>query len=175
MKLYLLECANACNIIFAKKLAKAKYFYRFAKHTRKKPRNNDLRKPNCKTLQKVYFLLAPSTPLLPMLRQGQPKACLLSMVILNVLRLFIITIPKPIISAAVLSFVCPKCFTMYANQAMMEKKKSVTLLFQVHGILCNLLDFSCSHIFFCFKLLSRLSCNNRTSASLIPLSLNVFY
>ena len=53
-------------------------------------------------------------------------------------------------------------------------RNTVTQLFQEHKIVCNLPDLGCSDIFFCFKSLSRLSQNDRISASLILLTLNVF-
>ena len=51
---------------------------------------------------------------------------------------------------------------------------TVTQLFQEHKMVCNYLTSSCSHIFFRFKSLSRQSRNDRISASLIQLSVNVF-
>ena len=75
----------------------------------------------CKTLLKVYFLLAPPPP--PS-QAGSAAALPLHLVNLNILRLFLITIPKPIVSAAFLSFVCPNCFTMHAKQPMMKYKVS---------------------------------------------------
>ena len=57
-----------------------------------------LQKPNCETLQNI------DTPLpFPRLRQDPQHPCLLSMVILNVFRLFIIKIPKTIVSAVFLT------------------------------------------------------------------------
>ena len=70
----------------------------------------------------VYSLLAP--PPSSRLRPGQQQPSLLSMVILIVFGLFIFTISQPIVSAAFIDFVCPKCFTMYANQPMMKYKVS---------------------------------------------------
>ena len=56
---------------------------------------------------------------------------------------------------------------------MKEHSSTVTQLFQEHKIVFNLPDLSCSHIF-SFKSLSRLSPNDRISAPLIQMSLNVF-
>ena len=80
-----------------------------------------LRKPNSKTLLKVYFIA--SSPTLPRLRQSQqqhlPPGSLLSLV--NIFRLFVIMTHKPIISAVFLSFVCPKAsLSRCANQPMMK-------------------------------------------------------
>ena len=66
----------------------------------------------CKTLLEVYLLLAPPTPA----QAGPAAAHPLSLVILNVFRLFIITIPKSIINVTFLSFVCPKWFAIQVCQ-----------------------------------------------------------
>ena len=130
---------------------------------------DDLRKPNCETFWNVYLLQNPTHTL----RQGQLQPRLLSMGILNVFRLFIITIPKPIASAIFLSFSVPNA-SLCIQTNLRWNTRSVTHLLQVHKIVYNLPDLSCSHIFFRFKLPSRRSLNDRTPASLITLSLNVF-
>ena len=145
---------------YLRKLAKPKHFCEsmFAKLAAKACKNTCIShsrnlaktwfaKTYLRNLAKGVFIASfPGLPLpFPWLRQGPPQPRLLSMVILNVFRLFIITFPKSIVSAVLLSFVCPKCFIMYANQPM---TKSVTQL-------CNLPDLSCSQILFRFKPLSR--------------------
>ena len=67
----------------------------------------------------MYLLLAP-----PPLCSGRARRStrLLSLVILNDLRLFVITIPKPIVSAIFLSFVRPKCFTIQVCQPTYDEK-----------------------------------------------------
>ena len=47
-----------------------------------------------------------------------------SLVILNVFRLFVITIPKPVVSAVFLSFVCPNCFTIQVCQLPYDEIQS---------------------------------------------------
>ena len=153
------------------KLAKPKYFYKsmFAKvcqstyilHLQILVKHN-LWKPNCKTVGKVYLFLAPPL-LLALCRTSLPN-----LVILNVFTLFAITILNPIVSADFLI----ASLSRYANQPMMKYKASY--MFWEHKIVCNLPDLSCIHIFFHFKSLSRLSWNDRTSASLIQFSLNIF-
>ena len=135
----------------------------------------------CETLWKVYLFLA---PLSPGSGQASRSTSPLSTVILNVFRLVVITIPKLIVSVIVLSFVCPKSFTIQATRYgtcqptnLWWNTKPVTQFFRVHRndrIVCNLPDLSCSHIFFSFKSLSRRSRNDRTSALLILFSLKVF-
>ena len=153
-------------------LAKLKYFCEciFAKpcentcisHLRilAKPCKNTI----CETLRKVYLLTAP-----PRLR-ARHRTRLLSLVLLNVFTLFVVTILKPIVSVSAdfLSFVCPNP-DMPTNQ----RRNTVTQLFQEHKIVCNLPDLSCSHKFFRLKSLSRRVRNDRLSAWLIPMSLNV--
>ena len=81
----------------------------------------DMLKPNWETVQKVYLLLAPSPP--PPCSgwaSSSPTSSAWSSVI--------ITVPKPIVSIVSLSFVCPKCFTIHANQPMMQYKVSYTVV-----------------------------------------------
>ena len=58
----------------------------------------------CKTVRKVYLLLAPLPRAPPPQAQSTRS---ISVVTLNVLKLFVITIPNPIVSVVFLSFVCP--------------------------------------------------------------------
>ena len=140
--------------------------------------NTRFAKTSLQNLAKGVFIAGPPSPPFPLLRTCQKQPSLLSMVILNVFRLFISTFPKSIISSVFFSFVCPKCFIMYANQTVLRYKINYTVVSSTwesnDGIVCNLPDLSCSDIFFRFKLLSRPLWNDRTSASLIHLSLNVF-
>ena len=80
--------------------------------------------------------------------QLRARHSLLSLVLLNVFTLFVVTILKPIVSASanfrVLSIVCPT-----PDMPTNLRRNTVTQLFQEHKIVCNLPDFSCSHIFFC--------------------------
>ena len=170
-KLSLQKPAKSC----LQKLAKPKYFYKsmFAKvcqstcilHLQILVKHN-LWKPNCKTVGKVYLLLAPPL-LLTSCRTSLPN-----LVILNVFTLFAITILNPMVSA---DFLIATLFR-YANQPNIEPmmKYKASYMFWEHKIVCNLPDLSCIHIFFHFKSLSRLSWNDRTSASLIQFSLNIF-
>ena len=147
-------------------------------HTRESLRKHGLRKPDCKTLRKVHFLLGPPPPV-----QAVPTAA-----------------PGggglPPASSAWSSSTSPDSSSSHAHT---HRKRSLPLLclpqilyypdtptniwwntrsisqfFQVHSIVCNFPDLNCSHIFFHFKSLSRRSRHDRTSTSLIPLSLNVF-
>ena len=95
-----------------------------AEPSRESLRKHDLRKPDCKTLLKVYLLLAP-----PRL-WARGRTCLLSLAILNVFTLFVITSLKPIVSANYLSFVCPKRFTIKVCQVANQhiKKYSYTVV-----------------------------------------------
>ena len=94
----------------------------------------------CETLRKVYLLTAP-----PRLR-ARHRTRLLSLVLLNVFTLSVVTILKPIVSVSAdfLSTVCPN-----PDMPTNLRRNTVTQLFQEHKIVCNLPDFSCSHIFFC--------------------------
>ena len=68
----------------------------------------------------------------------------------------------------------PQQMLHYPGMPTNAWRNTVAQLFQKHKIVCKLHDLSCSHIFFRFKSLSRQSRNDRISASLIQLSVNVF-
>ena len=76
--------------------------------------NSNLQQSFCETVLKVHLLLAPFPSLCS--SRACSSNCLLSLVILNIFRVFVIIIPKPIVNAVFLSFVCPKCFTFQVCQ-----------------------------------------------------------
>ena len=72
----------------------------------------------CKTVRKVYLLLAPLPRAPPPQAQSTRS---ISVVTLNVLKLFVITIPNPIVSVVFLSFVGPKSFIFPVCQPTCEE------------------------------------------------------
>ena len=89
-----------------------------------------LRKPNCE-MHHSYLLLAPPPPLSPS-QAGQHQPRLLSLIILNFFRRFIIAITKPIASTETTSPLPVPNASLYTN--LWQNTKSVTQLFQVHRI-----------------------------------------
>ena len=76
-----------------------------------------LRKHDLQNLAKGVFIARPHPP-----GSGRARSTRsISVVILNVFRLFVITIPKPTVSVVFLSFVCPKSFIIQVSQLTCEE------------------------------------------------------
>ena len=82
-----------------------------------------LRKHDLRNLAKGEFIAPPSPPWLRPARSTRS----ISVVILNVFRLFVIMIPKPIVSVVFLSFVCPKSFLIKVCQPTCEQCEEIQL------------------------------------------------
>ena len=91
-------------------------------------RKHNLQKP-CKMLWKVYLCWPPHPHPHPCSGLARSSTSLLSPVILNVFRLFVITIQKPIVSAASSPWSAPNALlSRYANQPMMKYKVSYSVV-----------------------------------------------
>ena len=113
------KLAKACEIIFANACETLVLLRKHICESLRKHMHFALANPCentiCETLRKVYLLLPPPG-------SGRARSTRsISVVILNVFRLFVITIPKPIVSVVFLSFVCPKSFIIQVCQPTCEE------------------------------------------------------